>query len=147
MAADAWELRSARLEGAYEQIDRRLGTVESRLSTLEQKVDHGFAGLRIEIRAAGSELRADIVEVKGELGSEIIAVRRELCGQIVGVGRELGGQIVGVRGELGGQIVGLRRELLDRIDRQVSRTDRQFYWILGTLIVVVLPLVLKATGH
>jgi hypothetical protein len=48
------EIRLARLEGAYEQIDHRLadlrqemverfGTVEQRLSSLELRVDNGFA--------------------------------------------------------------------------------------------------------
>jgi hypothetical protein len=47
------EIRLARLEGAYEQIDHRLadlrqemverfGTVEQRLSSLELRVDNGF---------------------------------------------------------------------------------------------------------
>jgi hypothetical protein len=45
MAADAWELRTARLEGAYEQIDKRLGAVEGWLSTLEgARCSRGWTG-------------------------------------------------------------------------------------------------------
>jgi hypothetical protein len=64
MAADAWELRTARLEGAYEQIDKRLGAVEGRLSTLEHKMDTGFAQVRAEIRASRSELRSELLGVR-----------------------------------------------------------------------------------
>lgn len=90
MAADAWELRTARLEGAYEQIDRRLGTVESRLDALERKMDAGFAELRADLRA---------------------------------------------------EVGGLRTELLPRM-------DRQFYRLLGVLIVsILIPLGMRFTGH
>ena len=61
MAADAWELRTARLEGAYEQIDRRLGAVEGRLSTLEYKMDTGFAELRVELRGEIGSLRSEML--------------------------------------------------------------------------------------
>ena len=39
MTAQPWELRLARLEGAYEQIDKRLGAVDQRLETLDRKID------------------------------------------------------------------------------------------------------------
>jgi hypothetical protein len=60
MAADDWELRTARLEGAYEQVDRRLGAVESRLATLEHKMDTGFARVRAEINGFRDTLHADM---------------------------------------------------------------------------------------
>lgn len=57
MAADAWEVRTARLEGAYEQIDRRLGaletrlgSVENRITALDQRMDAGFTQVRSEMR-------------------------------------------------------------------------------------------------
>jgi hypothetical protein len=79
MAVDAWELRTARLEGAYEQVERRLGTVAGRLAALERKVDLGLAELRGEIKAMTIEL--------------------------------------------------------------ISKMDRQFYWLLGVLVVsILLPL-------
>lgn len=111
MAADAWELRTARLEGAYEQVDRRLGAIEGRLSTLEHKMDTGFAQIRAEMTGLRNELH----------------------------------------NELHSEIAGLRAELLGRMDRQLARADRQFYWLLGTLGALVvsglLPLGLKLTGH
>ena len=42
MATDALEVRIAHLEGAYEQIDKRLGSIENRMASLEQKLDRQF---------------------------------------------------------------------------------------------------------
>jgi hypothetical protein len=56
MAADALEVRMAHLEGAYEQIDRRLGTVEGRIAALDRKVDEGFTQVRTEIQSVRGEL-------------------------------------------------------------------------------------------
>ena len=42
MNIQALEVRMAHLEGAYEQINHRLGTVEQRLASLETKVNSGF---------------------------------------------------------------------------------------------------------
>lgn len=57
MAADAWEVRTARLEGAYEQIDKRLGalevrlgSIENRITAMDQQMDAGFAQVRSEMR-------------------------------------------------------------------------------------------------
>jgi len=47
MAADALEVRIAHLEGAYEQVDRRLGTIEG-----------DIRGLRGEIQDMGRKLDA-----------------------------------------------------------------------------------------
>ena len=59
-SANPLEARIARLEGSYEQIDRRLGTLEAR-------VDSGFADLRAEIRAARSETAMKL----GKLGTKV----------------------------------------------------------------------------
>jgi len=39
MAADALEIRIAHLEGAYEQIDKRLGSLDGRMASLERTVN------------------------------------------------------------------------------------------------------------
>jgi hypothetical protein len=39
MAADALEVRIAHLEGAYEQIDKRLGSLDGRMASLERTVN------------------------------------------------------------------------------------------------------------
>ena len=47
--ADALEVRIAHLEGAYEQIDRRLAAVENGLSHLRHESAANFAQLRQEM--------------------------------------------------------------------------------------------------
>jgi tetrahydromethanopterin S-methyltransferase subunit G len=39
MTAQPWEPRVARLEGAYEQVDRRLESIDRRLESLDGKID------------------------------------------------------------------------------------------------------------
>ena len=64
MAAEPWELRTARLEGACEQIDRCLSAVASHLSTLEQKVGTGFAQVRADLHA---EIHGEVGGLRNEL--------------------------------------------------------------------------------
>jgi hypothetical protein len=54
VAADALEIRIAHLEGACEQIDRRLGAVEAGIQSLRSEVQ----GLRSEMYAWRAELVA-----------------------------------------------------------------------------------------
>ena len=56
------DVRIAHLEGAYEQIDKRLGTLEARLVTLE-------ATVRSEIASLRAELRSELGTMRGELGT------------------------------------------------------------------------------
>jgi len=51
------DVRLARLEGAYEQIDKRLGTIEGRLAVLEARMDAGFVRLDAKIDTLATELR------------------------------------------------------------------------------------------
>ncbi|MDR7428399.1 MAG: hypothetical protein QN152_08525 [Armatimonadota bacterium] len=71
MGTETTGVRLARLEGAYEQIDRRLGTIEGRLAVLEGKVDAGFARLDAKIGgkidALASELREAIVRTNARM--------------------------------------------------------------------------------
>lgn len=50
MATEPMEIRMARLEGAYEQIDRRLGTIETDVRDLGTEMRGGFGELRAEMR-------------------------------------------------------------------------------------------------
>jgi hypothetical protein len=45
MSAHPMEIRMAHLEGAYEQINERLGSIEGRLTALDQKIDLRFDSL------------------------------------------------------------------------------------------------------
>ena len=52
MTVDAFAVRMVRLEGAYEQIDKRLGSLEGRMASLERKVDETLARLRQDLTQA-----------------------------------------------------------------------------------------------
>jgi hypothetical protein len=125
MAADAWELRTARLEGAYEQVDRRLGAVEGRLATLEHKMDTGFAQVRAEINGLRDTLHAEISDIRDTLRAEISGVRDTSHFDITSV-----------RGTLEAAIVGVRVDM-----------RRQFYWLLGVMLSGFLAIGLKLAGH
>lgn len=58
MAMSPMEIRMAHLEGAYEQINVRLGGIEARLGRLEDKLDDRIEGVRGEISGLRSELIA-----------------------------------------------------------------------------------------
>ncbi|MGH9195865.1 MAG: hypothetical protein ACRD1T_09010 [Acidimicrobiia bacterium] len=49
MAAEPGEIRMARLEGAYEQINQRLGAIDQRMSALEQRLGAEIPAVRLEI--------------------------------------------------------------------------------------------------
>ncbi len=71
MATGPLEVRLARLEGSYEQIDRRLGSIEERLGRVEVKID-----------AMANRLDAKIDAVAGRLGGKVDAL---LYGVIVAI--------------------------------------------------------------
>ena len=125
MAADAWELRTARLEGAYEQIDRRLGAVEGRLATLEHKMDTGFAQVRAEIGVLRDALHAEI----GALHVEISGVRDAPHAETGGLRDVLHAEIGGLRDVLHAEM------------------RRQFYWLLGVMLSGFLAIGLKIASH
>jgi chaperonin cofactor prefoldin len=57
MAAESLEVRMARLEGAYEQIDKRLGSIEERLGRLEARVDQLDSRINGRLDALAAEMR------------------------------------------------------------------------------------------
>lgn len=71
MATDALEIRMARLEGAYEQINERLAGVEREI-----------AALRSELKNEIGSLRTEIGDVRSELNNEIGSLRSELTGRM-----------------------------------------------------------------
>lgn len=96
MAIGNLEIRMAHLEGAYEQINHRLGTIEQDLRGLRADVREGIGGLRAENGTAMGGLRA-----------EMAGVRRDLT----------------------------------------ARMDRQFFWMLGLLVVSILLPIVRSIGH
>lgn len=91
MATEALEIRMARLEGAYEQINERLGSVEREIGALrsEQKTELGsirseIGGLRSEIKSENSYIRRKMDTqfywlLSLVLGSMLIPILRDLA--------------------------------------------------------------------
>ncbi|MCL6552350.1 MAG: hypothetical protein K6W08_04410 [Firmicutes bacterium] len=79
MGTKAMDVRLARLEGAYEQIDKRLGTIEGRLAVLEGKLDGGFVRLDGKMDAEFARLDAKIDTLATELreADERLATRMD----------------------------------------------------------------------
>jgi hypothetical protein len=64
--ADAVEVRLARLEGSYEQINERLGTIEGRLDSLET----GLAGVRRDLSGLQSEMYRGFDKLRQEMRTQ-----------------------------------------------------------------------------
>ena len=83
MAIEALEIRMAKLEGGYEQINERLGAIEQRLASFEQRFTSEITALRSETRAGDAELRK---QMAGQfywlltlvLGSILVPILRDL---------------------------------------------------------------------
>jgi hypothetical protein len=60
MAGDALEIRMARLEGAYEQINERLATIDAALSS-------GLSSIRAELSTLRIEGKNDLAPVHEEI--------------------------------------------------------------------------------
>lgn len=73
MTVQPWEPRVARLEGAYEQVDRRLGAIEARLETLDRKLDAGFEAIRRELGASIEGVRDELGRQQWRMTSLIVA--------------------------------------------------------------------------
>ena len=73
--ADTLDVRIAHLEGGYEQIDKRLGTLEARLSALEATVKTEIGSLRTELRDEVRLLRQETREqFRWVIGFQIVTL-------------------------------------------------------------------------
>ncbi len=90
MAIEALEIRMAKLEGGYEQINERLGAIEHRLTALEQRFVSEMTSLRSEMTSQRSETsslrseiasRSDLASLRSEMGASISELRRQMNGQ------------------------------------------------------------------
>ena len=91
------EIRIAHLEGAYEQVDKRLGCVELALTQLRSEMRSSMDSLRSEMvssmESLRSELRAEINSSMTALRSETHQLGMELAGRMDGQFRWLLGTI------------------------------------------------------
>jgi len=60
MVTEALEIRMARLEGAYEQINERLGGVEREVGALRSELKTEIGTIRSEIGTLRSDLRSEM---------------------------------------------------------------------------------------
>ena len=81
MAQTSLEERMAKLEGAYEQIDQRLGRVEAELIALREEMQRQINAVRQEIEAVRAEVRA----VYRMMISILIPMWVTIIGAIIGI--------------------------------------------------------------
>lgn len=74
MATEPLDARMARLEGAYDQIDKRLATVEGRLANVEAKIDRVDAKIDMRFDA----LRGEITGVDGKIDMRFDALNGKI---------------------------------------------------------------------
>jgi uncharacterized coiled-coil protein SlyX len=85
MAMESVDVRLARLEGGYQQIDRRLGSIEDRLGRLETKVDAQGHALGARIDALAADLRREMAATHARIDAVGGRVYTLLYGIIVAV--------------------------------------------------------------
>lgn len=68
MATDALEVRMARLEGSYEQLDKRLGDLAADVHALRGEFRQELSQLRGEVASLRAEFREDMVRLRAEMG-------------------------------------------------------------------------------
>lgn len=87
MAIDALDIRMARLEGAYTQINERLGSLENRLvseiSGLRSAIHSEIGSLRSEMGALSAEFRADHAELRRQIATQFYWVLTLILGSIL----------------------------------------------------------------
>ena len=122
MTTETTEHRVSRLEGAYDQIDKRL--TEQRQNTESQFGELGeeTRGIRTEIHGLRTEVREDIQELRGEIHDLRTEVREGNQG--------LRGEIHGLRIEMREDNHSLRTEFNTRLDRVANI-------MIGGIIAVV----------
>ncbi len=107
MATDALEVRMARLEGSYEQLDKRLGDLSADPQALRAEFRTEIQAVRAELQNLRTEFRSELQNLRAEFRSDIHGVRGEI--------QAVRGEIQAVRAEMG----------------------RLFYWLMGTFLTVL----------
>ncbi len=82
------DTRVALLEQSIDHINETLNRIDSRLGTLDQKMDNNFSFLRKEMNSNSNELRKEMNSNSNELRKEINEVRKESISQfrwIIGI--------------------------------------------------------------
>ncbi|HEV2284263.1 MAG TPA: hypothetical protein VGX75_17895 [bacterium] len=127
MAIGNLEIRMAHFEGAYEQIDKRLGTIET------------------DVRA----LRTDLVSRTDDLASRINGLRTRLDDRTDGLASQFNARVEVLATRLDDRTDDLasRSDVNGLRSALIGRMDRQFFWVLGLLIVSILLPIARSAGH
>lgn len=112
MAIEALEVRMARLEGAYEQSNERLGGVEREIAAFRMDLKSEVAGLRTELKTEIAGVRSDIAGLRSDLSSAVDGLRAQLISET---------------GKLGSADAETRRQM-----------QTQFYWTLTLILTAIL---------
>jgi chromosome segregation ATPase len=152
------EERLAYLEGRVEEHSRGFGELRELVIHLDQKVDR----FREELLGADAATNARIDALDQRLSGRIEALdqkvdrfREELAGRIEALDQRLSGRIEALdqkvdrfREELAGRIEALdqkvdrfREELAGRIEALDQKVSRQFVWLVGIQVMVLLAVI------
>ena len=85
MAIEAIEIRMARLEGGYEQINERLGGIEGRLASFEHRFTAEITSLRTETTGLRSEMatRSELAELRRQINAQFFWLLTFILGSIL----------------------------------------------------------------
>ena len=81
MSIDALEVRIARLEGGFEQINERLGAIVHRLGAMEQRFSTEIAALRAQM--AEMATRSEVAEVRRQMNAQFFWLLTFVLGSIL----------------------------------------------------------------
>ena len=126
MAIEALEIRMARLEGGYEQINERLGGIEQRLGSFEQRFTAEITSLRSEMAS-----RTELTSLRSEMASraDLASLRSEMASMRSEMATR--SDVTALRSEMRAADADLRKQM-----------KAQFFWlltfILGSILVPIL---------
>ena len=118
MPASPIENRMARLEGAYEQVSRRLMNIDPRFDGVDRKIDLRFDALDKKIDA-----------VRDALDNKIDALGQRLDAKIDALGQRLDAKI---------------EALGQRLDAKI---DQRFMWTVGIIVTTWLTTIASIYLH
>ena len=93
--------RVSRLEGAYDQVNERLGDLTQAMTNLYNEVHEVETRLNAKIEAQGEALRAEFRAETQSLNAKIDAQGEALTAKIDAQGREFRAETQGIREEIG----------------------------------------------
>ena len=85
MAQTGLEERMAKIEGAFEQIDRRLGRVEAELVSLRTDLHRQISAVREELKGEINSVREDVRSLYRMTLSVLIPMWVTIVGAIIGI--------------------------------------------------------------